>query len=69
VSAHGANAAAAGIVAVLAELTQSIGRMIGDDLAVSLLEQSALMSSPRGMAVEKSQPTDGDRSRTVKTHD
>lgn len=41
---HGANATVEGVVAMLAALTELIGRLIGDDLATNLLEQSVAMA-------------------------
>ena len=43
--AHGAKSVAEGIVAVLAALADLVGRLIGDDLVVNLLEQSAAASA------------------------
>ena len=40
---HGATATVAGVVAMLAALADLIGRLIGDDLATTLLEQSVAM--------------------------
>lgn len=48
--AHGAKATAEGVVAVLAALAELIGRLIGDDLAASLFEQST--PEPRTMVDE-----------------
>ena len=46
--AHGVQATAEGVIALLAVLTDLIGRLIGTDLALNLLEQSAPRSSTPG---------------------
>ncbi len=47
---HGATATTDAVVEVMAELAALIGRLIGDDLAISLLQQSMTMSSTSGRA-------------------
>lgn len=54
---HGAKAVADGVVAMLATLVDAIGRLIGDDLATSVFEQSTTVqpsSSPvRGPGADR----------------
>ncbi len=45
---HGASATAEGIVAMLASLADGLGRLIGNDLAESLLEQCVTEYTPTG---------------------
>jgi len=54
VRAHGAGAVAAGLVAVVAALIELLGRIIGVEMAVRLVEQIAL-PSPRGVVRNESQ--------------
>jgi hypothetical protein len=42
---HGATAVAEGIIAMVARLTDAIGRLIGDDIAIMLLEESTMQST------------------------
>ena len=51
--AHGAAKVAAGLVAVVAALVELLGRIIGDVMAVRLVEQIGL-PSPRGVVSKKS---------------
>jgi hypothetical protein len=51
VQAHGSAACASGVVATLTSLAELLGRLIGDDLAASLLEQSAQTLEPSGSVV------------------
>ena len=46
--AHGAGAAVAGVEAVLASLIDLLGRLIGDDLAVTLIDRTILAMAPDG---------------------
>ena len=46
---HGAAEVAAGMVALVTELTELLGRIIGEEMAVRLVEQSGI-PSPRGLA-------------------
>jgi len=48
VRAHGAAEVAAGMEALVAALIELLGRIIGEDMAVRLVEQAA-MPSPRGL--------------------
>jgi hypothetical protein len=48
VRTHGAKAGTDGILAILAALADLIGRLIGDDLALTLLEQSAQRPEAHG---------------------
>lgn len=50
-------AAAEGVGAIVAAIVELLGRLVGDDMAVSLLEQ-AVPASPPGEAtpIEESQP-------------
>jgi len=43
---HGAAAATDGAAAILSALIELLGRLIGDDMALGLLEQSALARPP-----------------------
>jgi len=44
---HGMQATSDGVVALLTALVQGLGRLIGDDLAVNLLEQTIVVPAPR----------------------
>lgn len=55
---HGADAAAAGAVDVLAALVDLLGRMIGDTLATTLVEQGSRAGAD-GRAMNGSQGSDG----------
>ena len=79
--AHGAKSVAEGIVAVLAALADLVGRLIGDDLVVNLLEQSAAASAagdpmtpggasaPPSPSRAHSAPTDPGSANAGTTHD
>ncbi len=54
--AHGAQAATDGVITLLAALADLIGRLIGDDLAASLLDQSAIVQPINGQAVAVGPP-------------
>jgi hypothetical protein len=43
---HGAGAAADGVTAILAALIELLGRLIGDDIAIRLVEQSMSTQTP-----------------------
>lgn len=55
---HGADAAVAGAVDMLASLVDLLGRMIGETLATALVEQSG-RAGPAGRATHGSQGADG----------
>jgi hypothetical protein len=54
---HGAAAATEGAAAVLAALIELLGRLIGDDMALSLLEQSAYARPPTPVRAHRGQVT------------
>jgi hypothetical protein len=43
---HGANAAADGVAAILTALIELLGRLIGQDIAMRLVEQSVSTDAP-----------------------
>ena len=51
--AHGAAEVAAGMVALVAALIELLGRIIGDEMAVRLVEQIGTSPSPRGVVSTK----------------
>jgi hypothetical protein len=61
---HGAAATAEGIIAVVEALADLIGRLIGDDLSVSLLERSVPGAVPQ--SANGTEPTSSDATPTVK---
>jgi hypothetical protein len=50
VQAHGATAVMEGLVAVLTVLVELLGRLIGSDMAINLMEQAVPDPRPRGRA-------------------
>lgn len=57
--AHGAGAATAGVAAVLAALIDLLGRLIGEDLAVTFIDHTIMaMASADANAAPGSDPTD-----------
>ena len=53
-STHGSQATADGVVAMLMALADLVARLIGDDLAINLLQQSISVSTLRTSAIEAS---------------
>jgi hypothetical protein len=64
VSAHGADATIEGIIAMVAALADLIGRLIGDDLAMLLLEQSTTVPATEQSSVPAEPRTDADTKRS-----
>ena len=54
VGAHGAGKVTAGLVALVAAVIELLGRIIGDEMAVRLVEQIAV-PSPRGVVSNKTE--------------
>jgi hypothetical protein len=46
VRAHGADKVAAGLVALVAALIELLGHVVGEDMAVRLVEQSVYLAHP-----------------------
>lgn len=68
VRVHGAPAMAEGVVATMGALAELIGRLIGDDLAIQLLEQSTMTSSGSERAALDATAPD-DAPKPVKHHE
>ncbi|MEO7520910.1 MAG: hypothetical protein ABIW79_03740 [Gemmatimonas sp.] len=62
--AHGTEATSDGVIALLTALIQGLGRLIGDDLAVILLEQTIVVPAPRPTP-HAPRPTDKNVSQPV----
>ena len=62
VEAHGSAAVAAGIVSTIAGIVELLGRMIGEDLAMSLLQQSTMteIANRAGASLAEGRPSHND---------
>lgn len=59
VAAHGAAEITAGMVMLLATLIDLLGRIIGEEMAVRLLEQATTLNRPSGPSIARQGDRDG----------